>query len=261
MRLRALIAVAVLFTACSPVSPRAGGSPQAALQASAPRESGPSPSPSASTSLGPPAAGVYGLLHPQGRLELIRTDGSFAASVPMADPSGHTCGYGAGAWTLPGVSASNHRVYFRDGDNRIRAVVPPSSVVDITSVPGGVNVISGFSVSPDDTRIAVSVEDFSHLPAIAQSLYVEDLRGHTHHAVIYTATATAGKQPTMLWPMGWHGTELVLAVWNACTFEQLPYPNAWHVAESATGIRRASIGDANCIPASWPSPAGVACFD
>ncbi|HLY88948.1 MAG TPA: hypothetical protein VKQ27_08185, partial [Acetobacteraceae bacterium] len=90
-------------------------------------------------------------------------------------------------------------------------------------------------------------------------LYVEDLHGGGHHSDIYTTTVPKGKGATTLWPMGWHQGRLVLSVWTACTFEPLQSPNAWHVVDAATGIRTASIGDANCIPGAWPSPAGIAC--
>ena len=245
--------VLMLLVAC--------GSPPGsqARSASAARLTG-SPA-SASSGASQTLTGSYGILVTQDHVLLISPDATIAASVPIANPSlaPQACGNGMGAWTLPGVSASNHHVYFRDGDTKIRMVVPPSSAVDVTTVPGGSTVISGFSVSPDDRRIAVSVERFS-ASGISDALYVEDLRGHTHRANIYSATAAAGKVTTMLWPMGWHGGELVLAVWAACAFELVPYPNAWHVADATTAVRRASIGGATCSPGVWPSPAGVACF-
>jgi len=233
----------------------AASAPRVGTISSAPPVAGPSP-------VSDGASPAYGLLIASGHMELITPDARIAGSVSMADPSleAQACGNGMGAWTLPGVSASNDHVYFRDGDTRIRMVVPPASVADVTTVPGGSTVISGFSVSPDDRRIAVSVERFS-ASGINDRLYVEDLRGHTHHVDIYSTTTAAGKITRMLWPMGWHGGELVLAVWAACTYELVPYPNAWHVADATTAVRRASIGDANCIPGDWASPAGVACFN
>lgn len=198
------------------------------------------------------------------KLEMINPDAKIVASVAVAPSSLEqpTCGSGAAAWILPAVSASAGHVYFRDGDTRVRMLVPPSSAVDVTTVPGGTNVVSGFSVSPDDLRIAVSTETFTPT-AITDRLYVEDLHGGGHHADIYSTSVPAGnfKQPVMLWPMGWHQGELVLAVWPACSFEQVSYPQSWHVVSATTAARVASIGDLNCIPAPFPSPAGVACFD
>ncbi len=192
---------------------------------------------------------------------MISPAGAVAAYAPMAGASlvQQACGQGAGAWAGPAVSASLHHVYFRDGDSKIRMLVPPSSAVDVTSVPGGPLVISGFSVSPDDQRIAVSVEDLSQAPVISLRLYVEDLQGGGHHLDIYR-TSTSNGNPDMLWPMGWHQNNIVLAVYKACTFESEPYPQAWHVADATTADRRATIGDASCIPGAWPSPAGVGCF-
>ncbi|MGH7763318.1 MAG: hypothetical protein ACREOM_02745 [Candidatus Dormibacteraceae bacterium] len=185
-----------------------------------------------------------------------------AASVPIAPPSAQAqgCGQGMGAVLEPPVSATNDEVYYRDGDSKIRMVVPPSGSTDVTTVPGNANVVSSFSVSPDDQRIAVLVEDLSAATTIAERLYVEDLRGGGHHADIYTTTVPKGKSATTLWPMGWHQGRLVLGVWGASTFEQALYPNAWHVVDATTALRQASIGDANCIASAWPSPAGVACF-
>src|SRR5690348_16050444 len=205
--------------------------------------------------------GSYGILVVGDRIEVISPRGAVAAMAPMAQPSlvPQACGQQAAAWVRPAVSASDHHIYFRDGDTKIRMLVPPSSAADVTSVPGGPHVISGFSVSPDDQHIAVSVEDLSQAPVINVRLYVEDLRGAGHHADIY-ATSTAAGNPFMLWPMGWHQNNIVLAVWKACTFESVTYPAAWHVADAATADRRASIGDPGCTPGAWPSPAGVGCY-
>ncbi|MHB8588370.1 MAG: hypothetical protein ACYDA0_05905 [Candidatus Dormibacteraceae bacterium] len=213
-------------------------------------------------------AGAYGiLLSPPGltsdtKLELIRPDATIAASIAIASPSlpAQACGQGMGAWLEPPVSATNDEVYYRDGDTKIRMVVPPSSSIDVTTVPGNANVVSFFSVSPDDQRIAVLVEDLSAATTVVERLYVEDLRGGGHHSDIYTTNVQKGKGATTLWPMGWHQGQLVLGVWAACTFEQVPYPNAWHVVDATTALRQASIGDANCIASPWPSPAGAACF-
>jgi hypothetical protein len=191
---------------------------------------------------------------------LIRPDASVMIGVTVAAPAVQSCGEGMAAVLQPPVSASNDQVYFRDGDTKIRMLVPPSSAVDVTSVPGNANSISFFSVSPDDQRIAVVVEDLSG-PAIKLRLYVEDLHGGGHHSDIYTTTTPKGKGGATLWPMGWHEGSLVLAMWAACTFEHVPYPSEWHVVDASTATRKAVMGDASCVPSVWPSPAGVACFD
>jgi hypothetical protein len=202
----------------------------------------------------------------QTNLELIRPDATVAASVPIASPSlrGQACGQGRGPWLEPPVSATNDEVFYRDGDNKIRMVVPPSGSVDVTTVPGNENVVSFFSVSPDDQRIAVLVEDLSAANTIAERLYVEDLHGGGHHSDIYSTSVPTSvptsQGATSLWPMGWHRGLLVLGVWAACTFELVGAPQAWHVVDPSTALRKVSIGGANClILSSWPSPAGAAC--
>jgi len=259
MRLAAAIASGLVVASC-------GGNPTTQNS----RASGARPANVAKASPVVPAtlATSYGLIIAGDKLELVGTDGSIGASVSVGQSSlsPQGCGLGAGVWTLPAVSASASHVYFRYGDTKIRMVVPPSTAVDVTTVPGGPTTVSGFSVSPDDQRIAVVVEDLSgaspsQAASISLRLYVEDLHGGGNHADIYSATFPAGKPATMLWPMGWHQGRLVLAAWNACTYEFLPFPNAWHVADAATAVREAAIGDANCTPSAWPSPAGAACFD
>jgi hypothetical protein len=132
----------------------------------------------------------------------------------------------------------------------------------VTTVPGGPTQVSFFSVSPDDQRIAVVVEDISAATTISLRLYVEDLVGHGHHADIFTTTQPKGKTGTTLWPMGWHGGALVLAVVIACTFEPAGLsPSSWHVSNAATAARMATINASGCTLSFWPSPAGVGCVN
>jgi len=247
---------ALLTLSCGGASPGASHSPSPSASASATASSAPISTPSAG-----PLTGVYGLLLSAGTLYLIKPDATEAGSVSVAAPAVQSCGQGMAAVLQPPVSASNDQVYFRDGDTKIRMVVPPASAVDVTTVPGGPNTISFFSVSPDDQRIAVLVEDLSGSTSISLRLYVEDLHGGGHHADIYTTTTPKGSAGAAPWPMGWHQGQLVLAVWAACALQHVPYPNAWHVVDASTANRMAVIGDTSCPPSVWPSPAGVACFD
>lgn len=251
MRRRApLLTIAFLLLSCGGSSPSASQSPRA------------SPTSVASSPSAGPLSGVYGLVLSAGVLQLIKTNASVAAEVPVATASAQSCSQQHDAIVAPPpVSASNDEVYFRDGDNKIRQVVPPRSAVDVTTVPGGPNVISFFSVSPDDQQIAVLVEDVSSGTEISERLYVEDLHGGGHHVDIYSTHVPKDKRGTTLFPMGWHQGRLVLAVWAACTFESGLTPNEWHVVDASTGIRQATIGSPSCFPGVWPSPAGAACVD
>ena len=218
----------------------------------------PSPSPTV-----PPLVGSYGILFASGSVELVKPDASIAATAAITPSSVQFCSSNQdGAILAPPASASNHQVYFRDGDTRIRRLGLGTGAVDVTTVPGGPTTVSFFSVSPDDQRIAVVVEDLSAATTIGLRLYVEDLIGHGHHSDIYTTSQPKGKTGTTLWPMGWHNGALVLAVVVACTFEPAGLtPVAWHVSNATTAVRIATINASNCTLSYWPSPAGVGCVN
>ena len=240
--------ISVIAVAC-------GGSPSNQA-ASGARSGAPSAAPSGNTS-----GGNFGLLLTAGTLEMIAPSGAIAAHAALGAPSVHTCGSGTGAVLQPPVSATADKVFYRDGNTKIKYLTPDGQTGDATTVPGGASKVSFFSVSPDDQRIAVVVEDLSPATTINISLYVEDLNGHTNHSVIYTKTAPKLKNGTTLWPMGWHQDELVLAVYPSCTFEPAGItPSEWHVSNSKTAVRIATIASNNCWLSAAPSPAGVACI-
>ena len=192
---------------------------------------------------------------------MIGPNGSIAATASVAAPSVTSCGQGTGAVAQPPVSATADKVFFRDGDTKIRSLTPTGQTGDVTTVPGSATLLSFFSVSPDDQRIAVLVEDLSAAGTISLRLYVEDLNGGGHHTDIYTTTTPKGKSGMTLWPMGWHQGLLVLALVTACTFEPAGLsPSEWHVSDAVTAARRVTIAG-NCILSYWPSAAGVACVD
>ena len=248
-----MAAAMVLTVACTPGPPPAARTPTPTGSASAHPASGQA-SPCA-------AAAGYGLLIAAGRLELISPSGCVAATAAIGAPSVQACTSGLPAVLAPPVSASNGRVYYRDGDTRIRFLTPSGASGDATTVPGGPTTVSFFSVSPDDQRIAVLVEDLAPASTINLRLYVEDLTGGGHHADIYTTTIAKGQGGQTLWPMGWHQGRLVLAVVLACSASPVFHPVAWHVADAATGRRLATVDVSSCRSRLLPSPAGVACFD
>lgn len=256
----ALLLLAVLVAAC-------GGPNKVASHSPAPTASGApaTASASAEASASPAAqslTGTYGLLISAGTLELIKPDASVYASVPIATPSVQYCSaQHDGAMLAPPVSASSDQVYYRDGDTKIKMVVPPASSVDVTTVPGGPNTVSFFSVSPDDQRIAVLVEDLSGATTIKLRLYVEDLHGGTNHLDIYTNTTPKGKGGFTLWPMGWHQGALVLALVVACTFEPAGLtPTEWHMSNATTAQRITTIKAGSCTLTYFPTAAGVGCI-
>ena len=249
MRPVAVLAIMLLALAC-------GGNPgHSASSNVAGATASPAPSPS-----GSPAVASYGLLLTAGILEMITPSGTIAAHATVAAPSVHTCGQSTGAVLQPPVSASDDKVFYRDGNTNIKYLTPEGQTGDVTTVPGSATTVSFFSVSPDDSRIAVLVEDLSPAKTIKLSLYVEDLTGHTNHSVIFTDTVPKFTNAHTLWPMGWHNGLLVLAVFPPCTFAPAGLaPIEWHVSSAVTAVRVATIG-AGCVSSSWPSPAGVACI-
>ncbi|HEY2598607.1 MAG TPA: hypothetical protein VGJ79_09020 [Candidatus Dormibacteraeota bacterium] len=251
MRSVAALAIILLAVSCGG---NTGHSPSPAASGAA------TASPSSSPSGGPTAAN-YGLLLTAGTLEMITPAGTIAAHAKVAAPSVHTCGQSTGAVLQPPVSASDNKVYYRDGNTKIKFLTPAGQTGAVTTVPGSATTVSFFSVSPDDSRIAVLVEDLSPATTIKLTLYVEDLTGHTNHSVIFTNTVPKFKNSTTLWPMGWHNGLLALAVFPPCTFEPAGIvPIEWHVSNAVTAVRVAKIGNP-CIPSYWPSPAGLACID
>jgi hypothetical protein len=164
------------------------------------------------------------------------------------------------------VSASNQLVYFRDGETKIRSLSPNGRTADVTIVPGGPTTVSFFSVSPDDQRIAVLVEDLRSGTGIDEKLYVEDLKGGGHHADIYSTTTPKDSRGQTLWPMGWHQGQLLLAVLPACSDRVADLsPSEWQVVDPSTGMREVAITGPCAdgrpgVLSRWPSPAGVACM-
>jgi hypothetical protein len=209
------------------------------------------------------ASPSHGLLIAAGKLEMIDTCGKVGASAPLAPSTLQTCATGgATAVVEPPVSATRDRVFYRDGDTKIRSLSMDGTTADVTTVPGGPSTVSMFSVSPDDQRIAVIVEDVSPADSINLRLYVEDLKGAGHHADIY-AKSFSKQDGTTLWPMGWHQGLLVLAVMKACAADAAAaaaaVPFEWHLVDPATADRKFTLRDASCTFGLWPSPAGAAC--
>jgi len=200
MRWLVPLAAVVITIACVP-PPVAGGPASATRTTSPARTQLPSPSPAPSST---PAHGYAVLvdLFSSGTtydLTLVAGDGKVVATAQPAKRSPI-----ADALELPYVSASNTRVYFLDGDSRIRSQKPDGTGAEpVTTVKGSAKVHAAFAVSPDDKRIAVGLLDYSVRP-VKLTLYVEDLGG-ANHRVIFTSTTR------YVWPVAWHAGQLVVA--------------------------------------------------
>jgi hypothetical protein len=191
---------------------------------------------------------------------MIGRSGCLGPSASVAAPSVQRCSDDMATVLAPPVSASDNKVYFRDGDTRVRFMTPSGESGDATTIPGGPTTVSFFSVSPDDQRIAVVVEDLSAAGTISLRLYVENLIGGGGHADIYKTTIPKSQSGMTLWPAGWHQGRLVLAVVLACAGGPVYHPSAWHVVDAATADRLVNIDVSACRSSLLPSVAGVICY-
>jgi hypothetical protein len=166
--------------------------------------SGPTPSPGPSASPSPGARTSFAALidlFAAGsfyNIALIGADGRVAARTsgvkrsPIAD-----------AIELPYVMASRSRLYYLDGNRNVRYLKADGTTGIVATVPGNAHVHAAFAITPDDSRIAVALLDYSVRPVVL-TLYVEDLGG-AHRAVIFRSTSK------YLWPVAWHSGHLVVA--------------------------------------------------
>jgi hypothetical protein len=178
-----------------------------------------------------------------------------ASGRVVARTHGHPRSFINDALELPYVSASNTRVYYLDGDQQVRWVKPDGTLGNSVTIPGaGPQVHAAFAVSLNDTRMAVSLLDYSVSP-VALTLYVQDI-GTGSRAVIFTSTTK------YVWPVGWRNGQLVVAYIgpNAVPFKSkaimytnrdlisYPYgPNPYgginvHVISPETAVRSAIVG-------------------
>ena len=235
-------------------------SPSASSSATA----GPSSSPASSPTALPVSQPVGVLVGSQAAasytISLVGIDGKVVASAEASTPPITSCGSAAAApYPLP-VSESNSRAYFMDAKGVVHYLGPDGDTGTATSVPAPTSSQrSTFAVSPDDTRIAVVVANYTATQATTR-LYVEDLNGGGHRVSPFSETGARS-----LWAVGWHGTNnLVVAVVPSCTQGGGPFccgMQELHVVDPATATRRFTLGAvASCPIAGPPSPAGVMCI-
>jgi hypothetical protein len=263
----ATIAFAALAAACGGQSPSS-----VASHSPTPAQSSPSQQASASPNAQPnptipspqPVTGAYAVLVGNQAastyaVSLVGADGKVVASGDASTPAQVNCANAAAAVVSLPVSTSNSRLYFMDAQGVVRFLGPGGDTGRATTVPAGTaSRRSMFTVSPDDQRIAVIVDDFNSTGASTR-LYVEDLNGGGNHLDLFSESGAY-----TLWPIGWHGTNnLVVAKVPSCTQGGGPFccgPLELHVIDPATATRRFTLGNSSsCVIAGSPSPAGVVC--
>src|SRR6266852_3828287 len=241
-----LLLVAVLFTACVTIVPRAATVTPSPSPAAIPQ---PSPIPLRSSFLaivgGPKNSSV----------SLVASDGAVlaTASVDLAPFRMHT--------QMSRTSASRTRLYYLNAGSDVRYLALDGTTGTATHIALGASEQAGFAVSPDDARIAVAVFSYTPLPDGAYKgmrLYVEDLSGGGHHADIFSSTTVAE------FPVGWTTGRLILAVSEprCCPAEPgNPYDaSSYHVVDQATGARLVTLCENSAGPMGPIEPIGAVCY-
>ena len=175
--------------------------------------------------------------------DFLTGDGGPTYSISLVDVDGRVVATATGAKRsvfvqMPNISASNTHIYYLDGDSRVMALGLDGTTAAATTVPVVANSAAIFSVSPDDTRIAVALNTIPY-PARTR-IYVEDLQGGGHHVELFSSTSV------LEWPVGWHEGHIVIAVGRNAqpqnAYEGFERAEAgYHVADAATGTRIAAV--------------------
>ena len=175
-------------------------------------------------------------------IRLIAADGQSAHSIDAKTWSGYAAGldtYDAGAAASLPTSETADRVYYLDGDSTLRYVDLEGRQGQAAKLPGSPTSRVAFSVSPDDSRIAIAVFDWSS--GFTEESFVEDVGTGAHRVDLFSENTNIEE------PMGWQGRDIVYGVGLARNQYDpgaaLPTFNAYHVLDSTTGHRIASVCD------------------
>jgi hypothetical protein len=155
------------------------------------------------------------------------------------------------------VSTSNSRAYFQDAQGAVWTLAPggTKSQSPIISLPTGPSNRSVFAVSPDDSQMAVALIAFVSGGANTY-LYIDSMSGGPQRLIF----SQSGSY--ILWPMGWHGGNLILAKVPACTQGGgfgCCGPLELHVSNPADAVRLLTIGGTGCLISGSPTPGGASC--
>lgn len=253
MRVVGVGLLALLAASCgSPSSSPAASSPSGSTPSSTPFVRTAPPTPAYAVLIGYPYRSSDLPIEPP-VISLVGADGKVVASVtrPFEPQSG---------FQLPQVSASATRVYYLQGCCDVRFLMPSGEVGLATHLPGTATAQVVFAVSPDDQRIAVSVlerttEAFFRLTHVR--LYVEDLAGGGHHVELFSSS------DVFVWPVGWHGGNVVVAVGPPAVQAAPPNPygafGGYRLLDATTGSVRATLATDGCLPTGPLSAAGTGC--
>ena len=230
-----------------------------------------SPSPADSPSTGPsPVPAVAVVDWDQGgtgyTVRLVAASGKVLASAHAAWPYGGKCGpVEAGIISPPPVSTSDSRAYYLDAGGIKWLKEDGSTGTAFASLAPLSNVAFSFAVSPDDSEFVLNAIDYSATP-LSQDLTVTPVGASHLGTSIYSARSPSTTPSSAVWPVGWHGADLVLAYHRStCTQGGGPglgEPTAYHIVDAATAVRKATVGTDSgegCGLVGFPTAAGIPC--
>ena len=209
MKLAAGLVGMLLLAACGTTT-----GPAQSTKATASASASPASSPSPSTSPAPqPAVAVVDW--DQGGtgyiVSLVAANGKVLASVHAALSYGGKCGpVEAGIISPPPVGTSNSRVYYLDGGSIKWLKEDGSTGVAFAPLTPRANVAFSFAVAPDDSVFVLNTIDYSATP-LSQNLTATPVGASRLGASIYSAQSPSTAPSSAVWPIGWHGADLVLA--------------------------------------------------
>ncbi|HEX9561376.1 MAG TPA: hypothetical protein VGA76_09090 [Candidatus Dormibacteraeota bacterium] len=191
---------------------------------------------------------------------VVGVDGRVWASIkldkrtPISNQAGH-------AIELPYVSASSTALYMLAGDWTVWSLrLPDGKQAIATHLQVGANMEAAFAVSPDDSKIAVSVLDFNRSP-VHVLLYTDNLGGGNQHVIFESDS-------DYVWPVAWHSGLLVLAhaygpyeddIVKAAPGRDNPYSAvSYHIVDPLTADRIYILG--GCTVSGPLGPAGSGCI-
>lgn len=187
---------------------------------------------------------------------VARSSKTYIFSTPCP-PAGSSCiDSSNGVDAKPETSISLTHVYFLDGETQINALAMDGTVSTIKDIAAPPNSDVLFSVSPDDSRMAVSILTFATTfqPAgpFTERMYVEDLTTTTNRVALYSSSKRGE------WPVGWHAGKLVVGIGNPDPYDlENPYGvTGYEVMDPGTGRTLAKLDCSQGLVVS----AGTACL-
>src|SRR5216683_1347967 len=269
MKAIAVLPLVFLTAACSAVVSEPPSASPSAVAAASPAASSAIPGTAASPSAGSAgssSASPYGVLvdlltaPSLYNANVVGIDGRLWASIrldkrtPISNASGR-------AIVLPYVSTSLTALYMLAGDWTVWSLrLPDGKQAVATHLQVGANMEAAFAVSPDDSKIAVSVLDFNRSP-VHVLLYTDNLGGGNQHVIFESDS-------DYVWPVAWHSGLLVLAhaygpyeddIVKAAPGRDNPYSAvSYHIVDPLTADRIYILG--GCTVSGPLGPAGSGCI-